>query len=166
MSMRQKFLPLALVAVQFAVASSTALAYSKRTRAAANADVRQLIRLFDTDKSGSISKDEFLQFMAQKFDRLDADKSGQLDAKELSSPSPPISKRTDAVATTDVRQLVRLMDADLNGTVSKDEFMKFMSDTFDRLDVDKSGALERKELRQLDDPNWLVCHDLHICGAY
>jgi Ca2+-binding EF-hand superfamily protein len=166
MSMRQKFLPLALVAVQFAVASSTALAYSKRTRATANADARQLIRLFDTDRSGSISKDEFLQFMAQKFDRLDADKSGQLDAKELSSPSPPISKRTDAVATTDVRQLVRLMDADLNGTVSKDEFMKFMSETFDRLDVDKSGALERKELRQLDDPNWLVCHDLHICGAY
>ena len=156
----------AVLAVIFAAMSSGAHAYSKRTRAAANADVRQLIRLFDTDKSGSISKDEFLQFMAQKFDRLDADKSGQLDAKELSSPSPPISKRTDAVATTDVRQLVRLMDADLNGTVSKDEFMKFMSDTFDRLDVDKSGALERKELRQLDDPNWLVCHDLHICGAY
>lgn len=157
----------ALLAVAFAVASSSAaLAYGKRTRAIANTDVRQLMRLMDTDKNGSISKDEFMQFMAQKFDRLDADKSGQLEAKELSGSSLPVSKRADAAGTSDVRQLVRLMDADLNGTVSKDEFLKFMSDTFDRLDVDKSGALERKELRQRDDPNWIVCHDLHICGAY
>jgi hypothetical protein len=46
------------------------------------------------------------------------------------------------------------------------EFLKFMSDTFDRLDIDKSSALERKELRQLNDPNWIVCRDPHICGAY
>ena len=72
----------ALLAVVFAVVSSGALAYSKRTRATADADVRQLMRLLDTDKSSRISKDEFLQFMAQKFDRLDADKSGKLDAKE------------------------------------------------------------------------------------
>ena len=101
----------ALLAVAFAVASSSAaLAYSKRTRAIANTDVRQLMRLMDTDKNGSISKDEFMQFMAQKFDRLDADKSGQLEAKELSGSSLPVSKRADAAGTSDVRQLVRLMD--------------------------------------------------------
>jgi len=56
-----------------------------------------------------------------------------------------------------------MMDTDKNGTVSKDEFIEFMSQTFDRLDVNKSGQLEREELRGLDDPNWIVCHDMHIC---
>jgi hypothetical protein len=27
----------------------------------------------------------------------------------------------------------------------------------------KSRQLERDELRRLDDPNWILCHDLSIC---
>ena len=38
-----------------------------------------------------------------------------------------------------------------------------MAQTFDRLDVNKSGELEREELRHLDDPDWIVCKDLGIC---
>ena len=37
----------------------------------------------DTDKSGKISKQEWMKFMEAEFDRLDKDKKGQLDAKEL-----------------------------------------------------------------------------------
>jgi Ca2+-binding EF-hand superfamily protein len=37
----------------------------------------------DTDKNGKISKAEFIKFMEAEFDRLDKDKSGELDAKEL-----------------------------------------------------------------------------------
>jgi Ca2+-binding EF-hand superfamily protein len=55
------------------------------------------------------------------------------------------------------------MDTDKNGTVSKDEFLQFISQTFDRLDVNKSGGLERNELRRMADPNWMICHDLRIC---
>ena len=55
------------------------------------------------------------------------------------------SKNTKATATRDVRQLLQLMDKDKNGTVSKQEFMDFMSRTFDRLDVNKSGQLEQEE---------------------
>jgi hypothetical protein len=29
--------------------------------------------------------------------------------------------------------------------------------------VNKSGQLEREELRRLDEPNWILCHDLSIC---
>ncbi|MGA2346621.1 MAG: hypothetical protein ABSF93_11490 [Candidatus Sulfotelmatobacter sp.] len=46
-------------------------------------EVRQLLLLMDTDKSGKISKQEWMQFMEAEFDRLDKDKIGQLDAKEL-----------------------------------------------------------------------------------
>jgi hypothetical protein len=51
--------------------------------AAGEVDVKQLLLLMDTDKNGKISRKEFLDFMAAEFDRLDTDKSGELDIKEL-----------------------------------------------------------------------------------
>ena len=46
-------------------------------------DVKDLLLLMDTDKNGKISKGEFMSFMEAEFDRLDKDKSGELDPKEL-----------------------------------------------------------------------------------
>ena len=43
----------------------------------------QLLLLIDTDKSGKISKEEWMKFMEAEFDRLDKDKKGLLDVKEL-----------------------------------------------------------------------------------
>jgi Ca2+-binding EF-hand superfamily protein len=37
----------------------------------------------DTDKNGKISRQEYMTFMENEFDRLDKDKSGELDPKEL-----------------------------------------------------------------------------------
>jgi len=66
-----------------------------------------------------------------------------------------MSRRTARTAETDVRRLLQMMDRDKNGAVSKDEFLQYMSQTFDRLDVNKSGQLERNELRQMTVPNWM-----------
>jgi hypothetical protein len=65
------------------------------------------------------------------------------------------SKRTRAAAARDVDQLMHMMDKDLNGTVSKQEFMDFMSQTFDRLDINRSGQLERNELRSMTNRSWM-----------
>ena len=46
-------------------------------------EVKQLLLLMDTDKDGKISKEEWMKFMGAEFDRLDEDKKGQLDVKEL-----------------------------------------------------------------------------------
>lgn len=46
-------------------------------------EVAQLLLLMDTDKNGRISKQEFMKFMEAEFERLDKDKSGELDPKEL-----------------------------------------------------------------------------------
>jgi 5S rRNA maturation endonuclease (ribonuclease M5) len=46
-------------------------------------EVKQLLLLIDMDKSGKISKKEFMDFMEAEFERLDKDKSGELDVKEL-----------------------------------------------------------------------------------
>jgi EF hand domain-containing protein len=45
--------------------------------------VKQLLQMMDTDKSGKISKQEWMAYMSAEFDRLDTDKSGELDPKEL-----------------------------------------------------------------------------------
>lgn len=46
-------------------------------------EVKQLLLLMDTNENGKISKEEFMKFVEAEFDRLDKDKSGQLDPKEL-----------------------------------------------------------------------------------
>lgn len=51
--------------------------------AAANENVKQLLLLMDTDKSGRISKHEWMSFMEAEFNRLDKDGNGELDLNEL-----------------------------------------------------------------------------------
>ena len=45
--------------------------------------VKQLLLLMDTDQNGKISKQEYMSFMEAEFDRLDKNKSGDLDVSEL-----------------------------------------------------------------------------------
>jgi len=45
--------------------------------------VRQLLLLMDTNKNGKVSKQEYMAFMEAEFDRLDKNKSGDLDVNEL-----------------------------------------------------------------------------------
>lgn len=42
-------------------------------------NVKQLLLVMDTDKSGKISKQQWMAFMEAEFDRLDAEKKGELD---------------------------------------------------------------------------------------
>lgn len=60
-------------------------AYSPQSQnvAIGEVDVKRLVFLMDTDKNGKISKQEFMSFMEAEFERLDTDKSGELDVKEL-----------------------------------------------------------------------------------
>jgi len=47
-------------------------------------DVKRLMLLIDPNQNGKITKQAWMKFMESEFDRLDKDKSGELDAKELS----------------------------------------------------------------------------------
>jgi len=51
--------------------------------AAGDAATKRLLLLMDTDKDGTVSKQEFMAYMDAEFDRLDTNKDGKLDVKEL-----------------------------------------------------------------------------------
>ena len=62
----------------------------------------------------------------------------------------PVPRPQDnlAMGKDQVRQLLPLMHADKNGMVSRQEYMKFMEAEFDRLDQEKKGELDARELAQ------------------
>jgi Ca2+-binding EF-hand superfamily protein len=91
-------------------------------------------------------------------------------AGTVSTAALAVSNRTTATADRDVKQLLSLMDKDKDGTVSKDEFLAFMGQTFDHLDANKSGTIERGELSQLTRRRWWPWQDcVHVafpqCGG-
>jgi hypothetical protein len=49
-------------------------------------EAKRLLFIMDKDKNGKVSKQEFMNFMEAEFDRLDKDKSGELDLHELTPP--------------------------------------------------------------------------------
>lgn len=53
-----------------------------------------------------------------------------------------------AIASSDVKELLLLMDADNNGKISKKEWMSFMEAEFNQLDKEGKGELDLKELAQ------------------
>lgn len=67
------------------------------------------------------------------------------------SPQPPKEQAQPQgkveLGEDDVKALLLLMDTDKNGKISKAEWMKFMSEEFDRLDKDKNGELDPQELK-------------------
>jgi Ca2+-binding EF-hand superfamily protein len=74
-----------------AVMSATGAAFAQKMPApapqdkfqTANAHVKELLLLMDTDRSGKISKREWMSFMEAEFNRLDKDGNGELDPNEL-----------------------------------------------------------------------------------
>jgi len=67
-----------------------------------------------------------------------------------SAAAPVIAPQAAKVVAGEIeaKKLILLMDADKNGKISRAEFMAFMAAEFDRLDVNKDGELEVKELEK------------------
>jgi Ca2+-binding EF-hand superfamily protein len=140
-----------LAAMLVVTASGIAVAQHQSTprtatgKALADEDVKQLLLHMDTDKNGKISRQEYMQFMQAEFNRLDADKSGELDPKELTKSN---LRPSGFAGENDVKRLLLMMDTDKNGKISQQEYMQFMQKEFDRLDKDKNGELDPKELTE------------------
>lgn len=67
-------------------------------------------------------------------------------AQGQKQPLPAKQPDKQTLAAENAKEMLLLMDTDKNGKISKDEWMKFMSAEFDRLDKDHNGELDPKEL--------------------
>lgn len=76
---------------------------------------------------------------------------GANSAPSTNVPNSPATgtDNTRAAVDAETERLLKLMDTDKNGKVSKQEFMQFMEAEFDRLDVNKDGQLDVGELTRL-----------------
>ena len=103
----------------------------------------------DKNKDKKISREEFpSQFPAQAFDRLDTNHDGFIDEEEWNAMRRNFGGGPGGGGGNFVRtgeSLTKLLDANNDGKVSREEFAKIVS-LFDALDKDHSGDLNQEEL--------------------
>ena len=58
-------------------------AQKEKKLAAGEKEAKRMLLLMDKDLSGKVSKREFMSFMEAEFERLDINRDGELDVKEL-----------------------------------------------------------------------------------
>ena len=63
--------------------SPSSSARKEKKVAAGEKEAKKLLLLMDKDQNGKVSKQEFMSFMEAEFERLDKNKDGELDVKEL-----------------------------------------------------------------------------------
>jgi len=118
--------------------------------AAALAD---LIMRFDTNGDSKIDTGEWQAGVAGSFGEIDADRDGNITAVEIDELSGPLEQEAGAVVATLVpkllKPLIMSMDADKDGAVSREEFLKKVDEMFARLDADKDAVLTRTEVIEL-----------------
>jgi hypothetical protein len=71
---------------------------------------------------------------------------GTIAAQESNPKTPAQQEKKLAAGEREAKKMLLLMDADKSGKVSKQEFMSFMEAEFERLDINKDGELDVKEL--------------------
>ena len=89
--------------------------------------------MFDTDNDGTVDLAEAKKAASALFDRLDRDKDGTLDRRELRGRLNP-KELADA-------------DADKDGTLTEDEYLAVVEQRFKAADPDNDGTLDAKESR-------------------
>ncbi len=113
--------------------------------------VAQWLMSMDTDHDGTVTKAEMDNWMDAHFKKADTDHDGTLETKELVAFCKYIM--TTGRASSYSKQCpsqgkpwLAAMDADKDGTVSKDEMEKYFDAEFDKADVDHEGTLDKQEL--------------------
>lgn len=106
-----------------------------------------LLDRIDTERDGSISRDEIIAARNRLFERLDLDGDGKLDLGEVDQLREAIMDRAIALQARLGNQWRRL-DANGNGTVSAEEFQT-RTPLFDLADRDGDGQISAAEFALL-----------------
>ncbi len=101
----------------------------------------------DKNKDKKISREEWPSQMAQAFDRFDTNHDGFIDEEEWNAMRARFGGAGGGMGggPRTGESLAKLLDANADGKVSREEFAKILS-LFDVLDKDHNGELSQEEL--------------------
>lgn len=174
--MNVKYLGLSLAALTLAGAAYAAptpaggadpLGDKTVTRAEFMAKHAEMFDKLDANKDGKIDPADRAAHMGQRFDEADTDRNGSLSRAEFTAlhdkMGPDGEKRGERRRDGDREghrgmgggkgmgmHMIRMADANKDGTVTRDEFMAGATQHFDKMDANKDGTLtvaERKAAR-------------------
>jgi len=101
----------------------------------------RMFERFDSDASGAVSLDEFVDASSHRFTRMDRNNDGTVSEDEVDA---FIAKRTRRIKD----RILSRLDANGDGAITQAEFEASRRDRFARLDTDKSGEIEKAEARE------------------
>jgi Ca2+-binding EF-hand superfamily protein len=109
----------------------------------------------DTDKDGTLDKEEAKSLMKMDFDKMDADHDGTISKDEFNTCGH--HAHGDKVSKLHEKRSKQFSaaDTDNDGTLTKEEAVKLpkVSKNFDAIDVDKDGTVDRDEVHNFMHTN-------------
>ncbi|MGZ3246941.1 MAG: EF-hand domain-containing protein [Croceibacterium sp.] len=133
------------------------------TRAAAEQRAAQMFDRLDANHDGKLDQADRAAMQKARFDRMDANHDGQLSFAEFTSMQGRGGEHGQQGAERGRRGeharggfaerggMMRLADADKNGTITKAEFQAAALARFDRLDANKDGTVTPDEAKAARD---------------
>ena len=134
------------------------------------ADFIERIKGFDQNNDGKITKDEMPERMQAMIERLDTNKDGAIDNKELAALKDrlaqggqgqqgqrPQGQRPEGQQgqrpqfnPADMIKRIKESDKNKDGKITKDELPEQMQRMFPRIDTNQDGAIDREELAVME----------------
>lgn len=125
-----------LVFLAAATLTSVSFAQDSSSTTLAQGGMHFSAKAMDTDNDGMISKDEFMKYHANMWDQMTKGSNGSMSTSDA----------TSSFARGGMHVNTKSMDADHDGTITKDEFMSYEATHWNLLPKDASGQISVADL--------------------
>jgi EF hand len=109
----------------------------------AQGNMSEMLAKADSNHDGAVSRAELIRSRATIFARMDVDRNGMITSDDVSKWSYVLGEATANAQWARVRATA---DANKNGKVSRDEFVKGPTPGFDALDTNHDNVVSAAEL--------------------
>ena len=98
-----------------------------------------LFEKFDDNEDGVITQTEYMEFIDERFDKMDTDGDGTITKEDL------YNSRFYTFLPELAEAVFRDSDTDMSGTITRNEMLKAEEVNFKKMDVNENGKLSQKE---------------------